>query len=132
MIKIPKRIVDDIVDHAFDETPIEACGLLAGSVDGVVEEWYPMTNVDNSPEHFSFSPDEQFEVLKNTRRRGLRILASYHSHPASPARPSEEDICLAYDPKLIYVIISLAGGATDVKAFRITGGRAYPCEMEIF
>ena len=91
-----------------------------------------MTNVDNSPEHFSFSPDEQFEVLKNARGRGLRILASYHSHPASPARPSKEDIRLAYDPKLIYVIISLAGGATDVKAFRITGGRAYPCEMEIF
>jgi proteasome lid subunit RPN8/RPN11 len=49
-------------------------------------------------------------------------MACYHSHPATPARPSEEDINLAYDPDLRYIIISLAGEEPVVNAFRIING----------
>jgi proteasome lid subunit RPN8/RPN11 len=121
MIKIPQPIREAIVAQAYGELPDEACGLLAGA-DGVVHAYYPLTNTDHSPEHFSFDPREQFRVLNDARSRGLRLIANYHSHPASPARPSAEDIRLAYDPRITYLIISLAEATPVVKAFRITNG----------
>jgi proteasome lid subunit RPN8/RPN11 len=121
MIKIPKDIIEAIIRQARAELPNEACGLLTGA-DGAVHRQYPLTNVDHSPEHFSFNPQEQFRVLKEARGAGLKIIANYHSHPASPARPSEEDIRLAYDPDVVYIIVSLAGETPDVKAFSIKAG----------
>ncbi|MDR1981915.1 MAG: M67 family metallopeptidase [Tannerellaceae bacterium] len=121
MIEIPQQIIDAIIRQAYGELPDEACGLLAGT-DGVVQAHYPLTNVDHSPEHFSFDPQEQFGVLKKARAQGLKIMANYHSHPSSPARPSDEDIRLAYDPNIMYLIVSLAEEAPVVNAFRIVNG----------
>ena len=56
---------------------------------------------------------------------GFEILAVYHTHPASPARPSEEDLKLAYDPDMVYMIISLLKKECEVKAFKISNGKAY-------
>jgi proteasome lid subunit RPN8/RPN11 len=130
MIRIPKDILNAMIRQACDELPNEACGLLTGT-DDVVQARYAMTNVDHSPEHFSFSPQEQFDVLKEARREGRKIIANYHSHPATPARPSEEDIRLALDPHIVYVIISLAAETPDVKAFYMVGGRMRSCEIEV-
>jgi hypothetical protein len=49
----------------------------------------------------------------------------------SPARPSQEDIRLAYDPYISYVIISLADGGEDVKSFKIKDGQVIPENIEI-
>ncbi|RKX78583.1 MAG: hypothetical protein DRP87_05890 [Spirochaetes bacterium] len=116
MIKIPAGIVERIKKQAMEEAPIEACGYLGGRGD-VVREIFPMTNTDKSPEHFSFSPEEQFEVLNRAREMELELIAVYHSHPATPARMSEEDIRLAYDPDFIYLIYSLSDD--KLKAFRV-------------
>ncbi|MDR3127242.1 MAG: M67 family metallopeptidase [Tannerellaceae bacterium] len=120
-IQIPQHIADDIIRQANQELPNEACGLLTGR-DERVEQRFPLTNIDHSPEHFSFDPQEQFLVLKEARNAGQKILANYHSHPASPARPSKEDIRLAYDPNLVYIIASLADEQPDIKAFHIRNG----------
>ena len=121
MLRIDKRIVDNIVLHAGRELPIEACGYLAGK--GVtVTAHYEMTNADASVEHFSFNVQEQFAVLMDVRSKKMEILAVYHSHPATPARPSGEDIALAHDPDVSYVIISLAGSREDIRSFRIVDG----------
>lgn len=117
-MKIKKDIIEQIIAHAKKELPNEACGYLAGN-EGVVTNSYQLTNIDHSPEHFSFDPAEQFQTVKNARGHGIQILANYHSHPLTPARPSIEDIRLAYDPDISYVIISLANGSADVKAFKI-------------
>ena len=129
-VKIKKDIQDKIIKHAQEEAPIEACGYLA-SQDGVIVRHYEMKNIDQSSEHFSFDPKDQFFVVRDARAQGLEISAMYHSHPASPARPSAEDIRLAYDPSLSYVIVSLAGGRRDVKSFRIVRSNAAAEEMEI-
>ncbi len=118
MISIKQSIIDQIVAHARNELPNEACGYLAGD-DGVVTHSYQLTNIDHSPEHFSFDPAEQFQTVRDARNKGLQIVANYHSHPATPARPSVEDIRLAYDPEISYLIISLASNQSDVKSFRI-------------
>lgn len=118
MITLPKSVYDDIVSHALEANPIEACGYLAG-LNGEVKYAIRMKNIDNSAEHFSFDPQEQFDAFKKTQKEGLRLLAAYHSHPETPARPSVEDIKLAYDPNISYLIISLAGETPDVKSFKI-------------
>jgi len=48
-------------------------------------------------------------------------LGNFHSHPSTPARPSMEDIRLAYDPSASYLILSLAEEVPVLKAFGITG-----------
>ncbi len=130
MIQIPQHIIEDIVSHAYRELPEEACGLLTGQ-GNVVQQHYPLTNVDRSPEHFSFDPKEQFAVLREARSGGQKIIANYHSHPATPARPSEEDIRLAYDPDIIYIIVSLAGERADIKAFSLVNCCMQPCKLQI-
>ncbi|MDR3194420.1 MAG: M67 family metallopeptidase [Tannerella sp.] len=119
MIEIPQTVIDAIFRQAAEELPDEACGLLAG-VDGVVKKSFPLENTDHSPEHFSFDPREQFRVLKEARAEGLKIIANYHSHPSTPARPSDEDIRLAFDPHIAYLIASLAGANPVIKAFAKT------------
>ncbi|MFH1836857.1 MAG: M67 family metallopeptidase [Candidatus Omnitrophota bacterium] len=132
MIKIPKRIVDKVIEQAKREAPIEACGYLAGK-DGEVLKHYEMTNADASEEHFSLDPEEQFSIMKKSRAEDLDILAVYHSHPVSPARPSDEDIKLAYDPNIVYVIVSLQTGDNTVKAFNIKRGivEEIPVNVEV-
>ena len=116
-----QETVDHLFAHAEREAPIEACGYLAGNGDLVVKH-FPMTNVDNSTEHFSFDPAEQFAILKKARNEGFTITGVYHSHPASPARPSKEDVQLAFDPSLVYIIISLLNERTTIKGYRIRKG----------
>ena len=129
MMIIPRRIVDEIVEQARNELPDETCGLLFGDGDEVKKR-FPMTNIDHSPEHFAFDPREQFQALREARREGLRIIANYHSHPETPARPSPEDIRLAYDPDIVYAILSLQDRDNPVlKAFEIREGKV--AEVEI-
>ena len=48
----------------------------------------------------------------------------YHSHPRSPAEPSQTDINLASYPHWTYLIVSLENGdAPVVRAWRIADGR---------
>lgn len=130
MIRINKVFFDEIVKQALDELPNEACGLLAGKYDEVLKR-YPMTNIDESPEHFSFDPTEQFKVLRQSRSEGLKLIANYHSHPSTPARPSQEDIRLAFDSEIVYLILSLAGEVPDLKGFKIKNGEVEAVEVEI-
>ncbi|MDR2962290.1 MAG: M67 family metallopeptidase [Bacteroidales bacterium] len=120
MLKIPQTIADEMIRQAQRELPNEACGLLTG-VNGEVLAQHPLTNIDHSPEHFSFDPQEQFAVMKQARAAGHKIIANYHSHPETPARPSEEDKRLAFDPNVVYIIISLAAETPTMKAFSSDG-----------
>ena len=119
---IPKAIYDDMITHAQDGFPLEVCGILGGAGDTVSAN-YRMTNSDASNEHFMMEPREQFAVVKDLRAKGLAMLAIYHSHPETPARPSEEDIRLALTPDVSYLIISLADAAApDIKSYKINAG----------
>ena len=107
-MKIPNEIIDKLISQARQDAPNESCGYLLGvsGPDGdVVTENYWMENIDHSSEHFSFAPKDQFAALKYARQNGLKILANWHSHPASPSRPSQEDLRLANDPTIRYAIL---------------------------
>ena len=122
MIIIPKAIYDDMITHAQDGFPLEVCGILGGVGDSVSAN-YRMTNTDASNEHFMMDPREQFAVVKELRAKGLAMLAIYHSHPETQARPSEEDIRLALTPDVSYLIISLANAdKPEVNSYKIRAG----------
>lgn len=130
MLKIPVRVFKQMVKQGQAAVPVEACGILAGRA-GAVEKCFEMTNADNSAEHFTMVPEEQFAVAKDMRRAGLEMCAVYHTHPATPARPSEEDIKLAVMPGAVYVILSLASDEPVAKAFSIEDGVVTTLEIEI-
>jgi len=130
MIKVPQHIIDGIIVQAYAELPNETCGLLAGKESEVMKR-FALTNTDHSPEHFSFDPAEQFQVLRASRADGLQIIANFHSHPESPSRPSEEDIRLAFDPDILYFIVSLAAEKPILKAFKIQNGISSEIPIEI-
>jgi len=92
---------------------------------------HALTNIDHSNEHFSFDPAEQFQVFRSARSEGLEILANYHSHPETPSRPSVEDIRLAYDPNILYLIVSLAAEVPVLKAFNIQNGISSEVPIEV-
>ena len=128
MIQINQEISNQIIEHTQKELPNEACGYLAGQ-DGIIVRAFEMTNIDNSPEHFSFDPAEQFKVSREVRKLGLSIIANYHSHPSTPSRPSEEDIRLAHDPDISYMIISLAEKDPVIRSFKIQHGKSETEEL---
>jgi len=131
MIRIPSQIHDELIAHAREGFPLEVCGLLGG-VGDEVSAIYRMTNTDASNEHFMMDPKEQFAVVKDLRAKGLTLLANYHSHPESPARPSEEDIRLALTPGMSYLIISLADYQEPVvRSYKIDQGKVDAEELEI-
>ncbi len=123
VLNLKKSDYDKILTHCEQGLPNEACGLLAGSIDGAVKtvtKVYLLTNVDESNEHFSMDPKEQLAALKDARANGHQIIGNFHSHPESPSRPSEEDKRLAYDSTIEYLILSLQDRENPVlKAFGI-------------
>ena len=130
MLKIRKSELDAIIAHARKEAPIEACGYLAER-DDVVELSIPLTNTDKAAEHFSLDPKEQFAAVREIRGKGMKLKAVYHSHPATLARPSQEDIRLAHDPNVSYVIVSLCEEEPVAKSFLIREGTVQEEEMVI-
>jgi len=125
-----KAVWDNIIDHARQDYPVEACGYL-GAADGIITACYRMKNTDDSGEHFTLDPGEQFSVIRDMRKNGMKLTAVYHSHPVTPARPSAEDIRLAYDPDVSYVIVSLKNGNESVKSFLIRDNEVEPEEIEV-
>jgi proteasome lid subunit RPN8/RPN11 len=117
-LQIPNTVFQQMLKQAKAQAPIEACGILSGE-DSMVEKLYKMTNANQSSDHFMMEPEEQFKVARDIRSAGLEMLAIYHSHPESLARPSAEDIRLAFTPDVVYVIVSLQNTEPAVKGFLI-------------
>ncbi len=128
--KIKREIFEGLIKHAQNDLPLEACGYL-GEKNGIITEMILLRNVDMSGIHFTFEPAEQFDAIRVLRDKGLKVAAVYHSHPLTPARPSEEDIRLAYDPNVSYVIISLKDENPEIRSFKIKKNRVTVEELVI-
>lgn len=135
MIKLSKSDYNKILDHAIKDLPDEACGLIAGTVEGedkIIKKVYLLANIDHSNEHFSLDPKEQLMAVKDMRQNGLVPLGNWHSHPESPSRPSEEDKRLAYDSKASYMILSLMDRENPVlNSFHIENNTSQKEELVI-
>ena len=134
MIKLKRSDYSRIVEHAEKEAPIEACGLIAGELDGedrIIKKVYILTNTDHAEEHFTLDPKEQLAAVKDMRAEGLIPLGNWHSHPVSPSRPSDEDKRLAFDSSASYLILSLMYDEPVLNSFHIEGDTATKEELVI-
>ena len=115
---IPDDVRAQLVAHAEREAPNEACGLILLR-DGRAERYERGRNTAASPYRFElefddpeiwFAEDDGYE------------LAVFHSHPASPARPSRTDVeNIGLWERKPYVILSLRTG--ELAAFQIEDGQ---------
>ena len=114
---IPEDVRAELAQHAHDEAPNEACGLIVLR-DGRAERYVRGRNAARSPYRFELDVEPETWFLED---EGYE-LAVFHSHPSSPARPSRTDVenigLWAGKP---YVILSAATG--DLAAFTIEDRR---------
>jgi proteasome lid subunit RPN8/RPN11 len=131
VIQIPAEIQDELIDHAEQGLPYEACGLLAGS-DGRVERFYPMSNADRSATTYRLDPREQLEVFNEIEDKGWELLGIFHSHTHTEAYPSETDRRQAFYPESHYLVLSLADpDVPALRGFTIVDGAVEEQEVRI-
>ena len=130
VLQIEQKILKAIQAHGRREEPNEACGYLAAK-EGIVNRHFELTNMDAAPDHYSMDPAEQFATIRQIREAGLQVAAVYHTHPDTPARPSMEDIRLAYDPDLVYVIVSLMAGVEPFLAYKMNKGEVIQVGLQV-
>jgi [CysO sulfur-carrier protein]-S-L-cysteine hydrolase len=120
-VVIPDGVRAELVAHAEQEAPNEACGLVALR-DGVAERYLPAINADASPYRFRLEPRDPMDFFLEDEGYELAV---FHSHPASPARPSRTDVeNIGHWERRPYLILSLRTG--DLAAFRIEAGQISP------
>ncbi|HJT78672.1 MAG TPA: M67 family metallopeptidase [Gemmataceae bacterium] len=126
-LQVPRGVVEEMLAQAQAELPNECVGLLAGQVTeeggrrlGRVVARYPLVNAAASPREYLSDPASMFAAHKDMRRRGLDVLAIYHSHPTSEAVPSRTDLARNYSAEVVNFIISLAGAEPQVRGWWLT------------
>ena len=120
MITIPKKQIAEIREHGIRDYPYECCGLLLGRYrdEGkFVSETYPISNAREESakrNRFLITPAELIRGERYAIDRDLEVVGFYHSHPDSPAVPSQYDLEHAW-PTYSYIIVSTrANEATDL------------------
>ena len=131
MLRIEKRLHDEMIAHVLEDDSIELCGVLAGT-DGTFHKLYRMTNVENSPYRFSWDSKELITVWNEMEDNGWEHRAVYHSHTHSEAYPSSTDVRLAAWPEAYYIVISLMDKERPTaRAFRIVDGEISEEELQV-
>ena len=118
-MRISKGHWDELVAHAREDAPNECCGYLRAS-GGRVEDVMRSENLRRSPYGYELDADSLL-AANRLDEEGYEV-AIYHSHPRSPAQPSQTDINLAHYPHWTYLIVSLER-EPEVRAWRIADGR---------
>jgi proteasome lid subunit RPN8/RPN11 len=111
-----RRAIEAAAEAAY---PQEFCALLLGralcgkAAAWRVEDWRPAANVHPQPErHFELDPAVHFATLRALRddASGLCLLGHVHSHPDAEAVPSATDLSMAFDPDMVWLILSVRHG----------------------
>jgi len=115
MISISEQLLGNIREHGVRDYPYECCGLLLGRFEAdtkLVNETYPISNAREESakrNRFLIEPAELMRGEKYARSKELEVVGFYHSHPDSPARPSQYDLEHAW-PTYSYIIVSTSDG----------------------
>jgi proteasome lid subunit RPN8/RPN11 len=140
VLELPRALYEEMVAHARDGLPNEACGVIAGD-DGRPIRVYPMRNAGASPVVYRFDSKEQLEVTREIEEKGWDLLAIFHSHTHTEAFPSATDRAHAHwrdpisgeeapaFPGTRYLILSLAEQEPVLRAFNFEGGE--PVEEDV-
>lgn len=97
--------MQQMIVHAYNSLPYEACGLLEGKA-GRVQAVYAGINADNSPVRYRMDPQEQLRTMHTIELAGRELLGIFHSHTHGPSIPSATDHAQAYYPDAVYIIMA--------------------------
>lgn len=124
---ISKKHLERISLHSRQYYPLEACGILIGTLTGnerrVMEVW-PAKNELSSESSYEIRPETLFQAFAYAEQNRLEVLGFYHSHPFWSADASEIDKSRANYPGLSYVIYSIQ--KNEMKSFRFDGRQLIP------
>jgi proteasome lid subunit RPN8/RPN11 len=121
-VHISQELFDVILHHSRVRYPLEAYGLIAGSVGEkgkVIKKVYPLPNPKQSHGYPSAGPQERQKAEKDMRSLNLSPLGTFHSHPETPALPNDEEIESSKDPTASYLILSLKTTTPVLKSFLV-------------
>ena len=117
---MPAALRRELVEHAEQELPNEACGILLFR-DGVATGYVAGRNAAASPYRFELEVDPETWFLED---EGFE-LAVFHSHPSSAPRPSRTDVeNVGLWQGRPYVILGLRTG--ELAGWRIGAGGVEP------
>ncbi|MFB6161805.1 MAG: desampylase [Haloferacaceae archaeon] len=126
MIRLRRAAYDAVFDHALDDAPAEACGLLVGSHGdpSVVRTTRRAANAAGNPERaYEIAPADLLAHLEAVDAAGEEVVGFYHSHPRGPPRPSATDRRAAAWDDRSYLLVALAeGGHPFVGSWRWRDG----------
>ena len=128
MIRVPKKLLEDIKAHGERTFPNECCGIVFGTyeeagADGnksakTATELQPIENQFGEGEQyhrFLITEEQMLHAELFARKKGLEIVGIYHSHPDCASVASEYDRSHAV-PVYSFLITSIMGGkAADVQ-----------------
>lgn len=118
---------EELLAHAREASPEECCGWMRLEA-GTAVEVARAENTYASPRYgFELGFDALMAV--NDADDAGQAIAIYHSHPRSPAEPSEMDRNVAQYPHFIYVIVSPE--RDEVRAFWIRHGAVEEEPVEV-
>lgn len=127
---LPRAMVDEMIAHAREDLPNEACGIIAG-VDGRATKLYRAINAEASPYRYSVDTKDLLRIHKEVDANDWEFMVIYHSHTHTEAYPSPTDVRLAAWPDAYYVLVSLKDEEPVVRAFHIVDGDVTEQELEV-
>ena len=121
---VPAVIREQLVEHAREEAPNEACGLIAFR-GGVAERYLPGENTLASPYRFELRPRDPADFFLEDEGYELAV---FHSHPETAPHPSRTDIeNIGLWEGRPYLILGLASG--ELAGWRIRQGKVEPLDL---
>ena len=128
MLQLDHLAYAQMIGHAYDGLPLEACGLLAGPPSpsdalGRVAVFYPTDNTAESSKVYTVDARQHLRAERDAEDNGHEIIGVMHSHTHTDAYPSATDIAQAPDPAWHYVIVSLRDEMPVLRSYRIVGGK---------
>lgn len=130
-IWLTEKQVDEIIAHAHEETPYEACGILAGKTNQVLQV-IPTSNSASDPKHrFEINPIDLSRHLPQIEAEELSLLGFYHSHPNGNPIPSATDIRESTYPNTVQLIVGLKTKQAQLNAWVIDGLRVNSVKIHI-
>ena len=126
MLRMPLQVLHEMVGHAYDGLPDEACGLLVGRPgtdgSGEVVRFVPTRNAAASSKVYTVDPKVHLRADREAESDGLEVIGVMHSHTHTTAYPSPTDVAQAPDPSWHYLIVSLRDDAPSTRSYRIVDG----------
>lgn len=104
-VEVSSGVIRTLLSEAGAAHPLEACGLLLGAGNSIVEA-RSCANVHVAPErHFEIDPQALIDAHRNARNGGLDVLGYWHSHPSGPPEPSATDRAHATGDGRVWAIV---------------------------